>query len=261
MGNDTTAKVFNYCHFFPLLILIAAVVKRYAGRDWALFAVAIYLCSLHFRVPVMVNVQRAVYFYVFLSTAMLWYSLEHRNRKLFALSALFCGMAMGTKFNGLLFGFAPQFLFLSWRMLWWKRKEWKGELKWLCIYSAIAWAMMSPWLIKSLVLTGNPLYPMMGEIFPTKAEFVPAMLSNANNHGVNLLKSHSFGQFFGQIWKNVLWLLFNAYLIFFIGLLSLGILAALRKKALDVSSGLHDAGLRLVYSIMGLGHRTIVRSQ
>ena len=33
-GNDTTAKAFNYCHFIPLSILVAAVVKRYAGREW-----------------------------------------------------------------------------------------------------------------------------------------------------------------------------------------------------------------------------------
>ncbi|MBN2327985.1 MAG: hypothetical protein JXR73_12595, partial [Candidatus Omnitrophica bacterium] len=229
-GNDTTAKVFNYCHFFPLLILIAAVVKRYAGGKWSLFAVAVYLCALHFRAPVMVNVQRAVYFYVFLSTVLLWYSLEHNRRRLFMLAAVFCGMAMGTKFNGLLFGFAPQFLFLAYRLIRWKRRHWKHELKWIAVYCLIAWLMMSPWLIKSAFYTGNPLYPMLGEIFPTHPDFIPAMLSNANNHGLNILKSSSIAEFFGQIWNNILWLVFNAYLLFFLGILSVGVMLALKRK-------------------------------
>lgn len=230
VGNDTTAKAFIYCHFFPMLILIASAVGRYARRNWGLFAAAMYLCALQFRVPVMANNERAVYFYVFFSTVLLWYSLEKHRRNLFLLAAVFCGMGMGVKFNGLLFGFVPHFLFLAWRVLMWKRKVWKDELKWLCIYSLIAWAMMSPWLIKSWIYTGNPLYPMLGELLSTKAEFIPAMLSNANNHGLNILKSKTVGAFFGQIWTNIQWLLISAYLDFFLGILALFVLSALRKK-------------------------------
>ncbi len=230
VGNDTTAKAFIFCHFFPMLILLAAVVKRYAGRHWGMFAVAVYLCALQFRVPVMVNNERAVYFYVFLSTVFLWYALEHHRKDLFLLAAAFCGMGMGTKFNGLLFGFVPQFLFLAYRAVVWKRKIWRDEWKQIAFYSLMAWAFMVPWLLKSLILTGNPLYPMLGEIFPTKADFVPAMLSNANNHGLNILKSATIGQFFDQIGKNLLWLLFNNYLEFFLGLLAVCVLGILRKK-------------------------------
>jgi hypothetical protein len=230
VGNDTTAKIFNYCHFFPLLIIIGAVTKRYASAKWSLFAVALYLCCLHFRLPMMVNVQRAVYFYVFLSYALLWYSLERGRWNMTLLAAVFCGMSMGTKFNGLLFGFAPQLLFMTLRTILWKRKAWKEETLRLCIYALIALALMSPWMIKSYVLTGNPLYPMLEEIFPTDPHFIPAMKSNANNHGINLFKSKTTAEFFGQIGVNLRWLIYNAYLLFFLGLFSLFILLIIRKK-------------------------------
>lgn len=220
IGNDTTVKAFILCHFIPMLILLFSVAKRYSAARWGLFAVAVYLCCLHFRLPVMSNVQRAVYFHVFLSYALLWWSFETKNWKCFWLSAMFCGMAMGTKFNGLLFGYVGQWLLIAiWMIFICRDQRIKAFGMW-CGHSLFAWLMMSPWLLKSSVLTGNPLYPMMGELFPTKAVFVPAMLSNANNHGLNILKSKSVYEFLNQISNNISWMLFNTDLIFFLGILS-----------------------------------------
>ncbi len=221
IGNDTTVKVFILCHFIPVLILLWSVVNRYAAARWGLFAVAVYLCCLHFRLPVMANVQRAVYFYVFLSYALLWMFFETRNRNVFWIAAIFCGMAMGTKFNGILFGYVGQWLLiLVWIIFFCHIKRTHAFMLW-CGHTLIAWLMMSPWLMKSFVYTGNPLYPMLGGLVPTQEHFVPAMQSNANNHGLNILKSDTMGEFFGQIAVNINWLLYNADLIFFLGFVSL----------------------------------------
>ncbi len=156
------SKVFLYCHFIPFLILLWSTVKRFGREEWGLFAVAVYLCCLHFRLPVMANVQRAVYFHVFLSYVLLWEALETRRWDLFILSSLFCGMAMGTKFNGLLFGYIPQWILLGgWILYDGKTRLFENGLKWIT-HSVIAWLMMSPWLIKSLILTGNPFVPHDG---------------------------------------------------------------------------------------------------
>ncbi len=230
VGNDTTAKAFIFCHFFPLLLLLWSVTRRYASAQWGMIAIAIYLCCMHFRLPVMVNVQRAVYFHVFLSMALLWTALETRNRKLFWFAALFCGMAMGTKFNGVLFGYIGEWLLL---LIWFfvlRKETFQTGFKLWVGHSAIAWLMMSPWLIKSWIYTQNPLYPMLGTVFPTKEHFVPAMLSNANNHGLNILKSDSLSEFLGQIGVNLNWLLYNADLIFFLGLLAVIVLHIYRKR-------------------------------
>lgn len=228
IGNDTTAKVFILCHFIPMLILLFSVVKRYASARWGLLAAAVYLCCLHFRLPVMVNNERAVYFHVFLSYSLLWWSLETKKWKCFWLAAVFCGMAMGIKFNGLMFGYAGQWMLIGgWMLFACHRERLQAFVMW-CGHSLIAWLMMSPWLIKSYILTGNPMYPMLEEIFTTKTEFVSAMQSNANNHGVNLLKSKTVYEFFSQIGTNINWLLFNADLIFFLGFISLLMLSVLR---------------------------------
>ena len=220
VGNDTTAKAFITCHFFPILVLLWLAVKRTSRSEWGLFAVTLYLCCLHFRLPVMANNEQAVYFYVFLSMVLLWEALERWDRTLFILAALFCGMAMGTKFNGLLFGYMPQGMLLAGWALTRARAHGGRAIRWLLLHSLIAWSLMSPWLIKSYMYTHNPFYPLLGEIFPTDPDFIHAMHSNDHNHGLNLLKSHSAGEFFGQVWKNVEWLLYNDDLLFFLGLLA-----------------------------------------
>ncbi|MEW6237813.1 MAG: hypothetical protein AB1656_20695 [Candidatus Omnitrophota bacterium] len=230
VGNEITAKVFIYCHFYPMLLLLWAAVKRYGSKSWGLFACAVYLCCLHFRLPVMANNERAVFFHVFCSVVLIWYALETRRIRIFWLSALFCGMAMGTKFNGILFGFLGNALFICLHYFLWRRKELGSGICRLSLYAAIAISLYSPWAVKSYLYTGNPLYPMMEELFSTKEEFIPAMQSNANNHGLNLLKSKSAGEFFGQVRTNAAWFLYDADLIFFLGLSALSILPLLNRK-------------------------------
>ncbi len=229
IGNEMTAKMFIVCHFIPMLILLWAVVKRYGSKEWGLLAGTIYLSCLFFRLPVMANVQRGVFFYVFLSFVLLWYALEKKNWLLFVLSCVFCGMAMGTKFNALLFGYAAQVLLLAYYFFVWK-KGFKKGIAHLVIHSFTAWLMMSPWLVKSYLFTGNPLYPLLGQFFPTKAHFVPAMQSNATSHGINILKSDSITEFIHQVLKNAGLLLYSADLIFFLGMISLLVLLCIRKK-------------------------------
>ncbi|MGI6455547.1 MAG: hypothetical protein ACOX5R_07960 [bacterium] len=230
VGNDTTAKFFVLCHFIPILLTLWATVQRYGKAEWGMFAVVVYLCILHFRLPVMANVERGVYFYVFLSCVLLWQSLETNNRKLFLLAALFCGMSMGVKFNGLLFGYVGQWLLLLiWFFILRREPFVQSFIKWV-IHSVICWLMMSPWLIKSYLLTANPFYPMLGEFFNTKAELVRAMLSNDRNHGLNLLKSETPSEFIGQVLTNISWLLYNNDLIFFLGLLAVLVLWFIREK-------------------------------
>ncbi len=230
VGNEATAKVFIYCHFFPLLILLWAVVKRYAREEWGLFAVAVYLCCLYFRLPVMVNVQRAVYFYIFLSAVFFWYSFERNRLAYFVLASVFCGMALGTKMSAFLFGLAAFMLLLIVRFFLWRKETFKKAVLLLLLFLGIAGIMYSPWAVKSWLYTGNPMYPMLGEFFPTKEEFVHPMKSNARNHGLNILKSENWHEFFEEVGKNINLVLYKADLIFFLGITAFLLLLLLRRK-------------------------------
>ena len=230
VGNEMTAKAFNMLHFIPTLLLLWAVASRYIGRDWGIYTVPLYLCCLQFHLPVMANVERAVYFYVILSTFLLWIALEEKSRKLFILASVFCGMAMACKFSGLLFGYVAQWLLLFlWIFIFRRIPLIQGFGQW-CLHSALSWLMMSPWMIKSYLYTNNPFYPMLGQFFNTKPEFVHAMLSNDKNHGLNILKSKSFAAFFGQIKTNLDWFSVNADLIFFLGFVATLAVVCSRKK-------------------------------
>jgi hypothetical protein len=98
-------------------------------------------------------------------------------------------------------------------------------------HSVICWLMMSPWLIKSYVLTSNPMYPTMSVLFNTKPEFVDAMLFNETKHGLNILKSKTAAEFFGEISKNISDIAYGADVIFFLGIFTLVIAWFIRRKS------------------------------
>jgi hypothetical protein len=102
--------------------------------------------------------------------------------------------------------------------------------KWIA-HTLVSWLMVTPWLIKSYIYTNNPFYPMLGEVFATKPAFQHAMLSNANNHGLNLLKSNTPAEFLGTIGSHLKWFTDNADLNFFLGLVSLLVLLGVRRPA------------------------------
>lgn len=230
VGNEITAKYFMLLHFIPAMILFAAVAARYVSRKWVLFPIIMYLSCLQFRLPVMANVQKALFFYVFLSTVLLWRALEKEDWPAFLLASLFCGMAMGTKMNALLFAWFAQWALIAiWLLFLRNESLWAGIKKWV-VHSLIAWAMLSPWLIKSWIFTGNPFYPMLGRFFPVKPEYLHSMLSQESQHGLNFLKSKTLVDFFQEIITNINNYLYNADLIFFLGISSVIVLLILRRK-------------------------------
>jgi hypothetical protein len=82
-------------------------------------------------------------------------------------AALFCGLAMGTKYNGLV-SFAlltlmvplvylkgnPGAPCLQWKALW------QGM-----VFGAVALVAFSPWMLRNIVWTGNPVYPLYQNVF------------------------------------------------------------------------------------------------
>ena len=92
------------------------------------------------------------------SPVLLWQSLETNNRAVPSGGAVL-RMSMGVKFNGLLFGYVGQWLLLLiWFFILRREPFVQSFIKWV-IHSVICWLMMSPWLIKSYLLTANPFIP------------------------------------------------------------------------------------------------------
>lgn len=244
-GNDSTAKFFILLHWFPTLILFISVAARYVPRAWLLFPLILYVSCLQMRLPVMANEQNALFFYVLLSTTLLWRALEEEDFPSFILSSLFCGMAMATKMNGLLFAWLAQWTLLGFWLLFFRECSLRQACRWWVTHSAIAWAVLSPWMIKSLWFTGNPFYPMLGDWFPVKPEYQEAMRAHAEKHGLNLLKSPTWSAFWREAHALVDNYLYNADLLFFLGMISVCVLLFLRRRdwRYPTLSGLTMAGL------------------
>jgi hypothetical protein len=80
---------------------------------------------------------------------------EGRERGLLLLSALFMGLALGTKYYA---GLLAVLLVL--------RLVWRDRLKAAVQFAVVAGAVFSPWLIKNWICVGNPVFPFLYQFFP-----------------------------------------------------------------------------------------------
>lgn len=75
------------------------------------------------------------------------------------LSGLFAGMAFSVKYPALLMAVLPVFGLWIYAV----KTDWKT----LGCYVAAVTLIVSPWLVKNMIATGNPVYPLAGNVFPT----------------------------------------------------------------------------------------------
>jgi hypothetical protein len=179
-GNDILPK---YIHFaFGLLTagLIYLYLKRRLGTAYGLAGVLLFL-----SLPVIVKLSITVYVdlgLVFFSFASLYFLMRWAEARLhwkyLALSAVFCGLALGTKYNGLgvLFLHTLFVGFISAR-----KASAAGEqaetaaapatapkmhpLVCLALYAGVAALVFSPWAVRNVIWKGNPVYPLYQRVF------------------------------------------------------------------------------------------------
>lgn len=100
--------------------------------------------------------------FLFAGVRLFLYYLEQQYRpKWLFLSALFWGLAVGSKY---IFGFYLLGFFLA--LLFMKEVNLKRKVFSIVIISLLVLACLLPWLVKNVVLTGNPVYPYLNSVFP-----------------------------------------------------------------------------------------------
>jgi hypothetical protein len=180
-GNDIAPK---YIHFlFALLtaVLIFYYLQKRLGSQWGLFG-ALFFLSL----PLIVKLSISIYVdlgLIFFSTAALvsllkW--IESRLQlKFFIISAISCGLALGTKYNGLIVLFLLT-IFIPFIYISYSKKDSSTntsanratpirlQLKAVgfgALFAAIALMVFSPWMIRNYVWKTNPIYPLYDNLF------------------------------------------------------------------------------------------------
>ena len=187
-GNDIIPK---YIHFaFALLTgcLIFGYLKQRTGKNiYGLLGALLFL-----SLPVVVKLSITVYVdlgLIFFSTAALLYILKWAangySARHLIISGVFCGLALGTKYNGLVTFFllaclAPVLYARREQVALppAKRSDWppngpqppggRAALKAVAsgvVFSVVALAVFSPWMVRNFIWTRNPVYPLYSSVF------------------------------------------------------------------------------------------------
>ena len=163
-------------HFFSGILCLGALVsfsKRYFD-----YRVGVIACAIFYSIPILAmnswvtgNDIALSYFFILSIYALInYFSLETssinngRGFKWFILSAIFSGIAMGSKYTGVftLFGIVGLIFCYEYFEM---KKKFPKVTKQILIFVVIVIAIMSPWLIKNIIYTGNPIYPVLYKWF------------------------------------------------------------------------------------------------
>jgi hypothetical protein len=168
-GNDIIAK---YMHFgFALLTayLIWGHLRKRLDSRYALLGVLLFL-----SLPVIIKLSITAYVdlgLIFFSFAALIFFLKWINNdfelKYLLISAVWCGLCLGTKYNGMIVFFLLS-LFIVFIYARSSAAAVKNQLKAIglgAVFMGIALVLFSPWAIKNYVWTNNPIYPLYNHWF------------------------------------------------------------------------------------------------
>lgn len=172
LGHDIAAK---YIHFtFALLtaLIIFLFVRRRLSPAWGALSGLLFL-----TVPLIVKLSVTVYVdlgLVFFTTGALFAGVvwleEPAKLKWLVIAAVCSGLALSTKYNAivsfLVLSLLLPFFFLNSSEN--KDAEQLNAVRFGILFVSISMLVFSPWLIRNYALTGNPVYPLMPNLFATK---------------------------------------------------------------------------------------------
>ncbi len=204
-GNDILP---NYIHFgFALLTawLIFNYIKKRMGALHALIGALFFLTT-----PIIIKLSTTAYVdlgLIFFSTAAILYMLRWAesdfNVKFLLYSAIFCGLALGTKYNGLIVLF---FLTLFVPIVYIRSKA--GNISNIsqqmqavgfgCFFCLVALIIFSPWMIRNYIWTHNPVYPLYDHWFnpkPNQLNIIPSTSKNDDDSQSLSDESQSWSHF------------------------------------------------------------------
>ncbi len=166
LKGDLLAKSIHFLFGLLSALGIYALARRYFGQRTAYWSVLAF-CSM----PLAVFVATAAFndfaltFYEILAVYAFinWY--HEKNHGWLLVCGLTCGLAIGTKYFG---GFC--FVILSLSILWltWRQQGILKGLKTTASFAILVLLPNLPWLIKNLIWTGNPVFPLFYPILGGK---------------------------------------------------------------------------------------------
>jgi len=167
-NNDILAKFIHFSFALGTAAMVYWYLIRRLNKTYALLGSLFFL-----SIPIIVYQSTIVYVdlglvcFLFASILFIFKWIEAGFKfKYLAISALLCGLALGTKYNGLvglfLLGMFVPFIYARYHAnesYYGRRAVFKAAA-----FIVIALLLFSPWMIRNVVWTGNPIYPLYNSV-------------------------------------------------------------------------------------------------
>ncbi len=195
-GNDVLPAFIHMLFGWGTGYLVYRYLREHAGRTWGLLGLLVFAST-----PMVIRLSVTAYVdlgLVFFTTASVlaylhWRDGGYGESKWLILSAACMGLAAGTKYNAFI-----TWVFLNGAVCYLYARDTGKQLQalqWGGLFCLIALAVASPWLVKNLLLKGNPVYPLLDSLFSfihggrEPVAFLAA--GDADHHGFNLIRNRS----------------------------------------------------------------------
>lgn len=186
LGNDILPKYIHMTFGLATALLIYNYLKNHISTTYA------YLGAIFFlSIPIIVKLSITVYVdlgLVFFSTSSMmllfqWIDNNYKKRYIL-LAGLCCGLAIGTKYNGLIVLFLLTLLvpILFIRSSLQSKGATTLALQACSLFFLCALLTVSPWFIRNTLWTGNPIFPLYDSFFNPALETVTS--SPVNSHQI-----------------------------------------------------------------------------
>ena len=185
-GHDIAAKYIHFAFALLTAFIIFLFVRRRLGPAWGALSGLLFL-----TVPLILKLSVTVYVdlgLVFFTTGTLFASVvwleDPAKTKWLVLAAVCSGLALSTKYNAivsfLVLSLLVPFFFLNGSDN--KDEEQLNAVKFGVLFVSISMLVFSPWLIRNFTLTGNPMYPLMQNLFAAEEQTAPQRPQSAEEH-------------------------------------------------------------------------------
>jgi len=165
-SNDILPKFIHMAFGLGTAILLYIYLRRQLGRIWSLLGALIFLST-----PIIIRLSTTAYIDLgmlfFITGSMLsflhWRDTDYRQSRWLVLSALCMGLAAGSKYNAII-----AWAYLNLAVIFHHSRDTnrpRESLKYGGLFFAAALIVVSPWLVKNILLTGNPVFPLFDGLF------------------------------------------------------------------------------------------------
>jgi hypothetical protein len=206
LKKDFLANFIHMSFGLGTALLIYDYLNKKMSRIAGLLGVLIFLST-----PIVIRSSTQAYVDLgltfFITTSILSFiryrDSEFKEFKWLFFSSIAMGLALGTKYNAII-----AWIFLSLAIVFVYSRDTKKQWKALgngFIFFFISLLVFSPWLIKNIILTGNPLYPLFKGIFNIKhtstQEGIYSIVSGDISGSIFHMRKMMFGESF---WETML---------------------------------------------------------